>query len=548
MVLPQINPTQTQAWQKLKSHFEAIKSEEMKDWFVDDPKRAARFQIEWQNFLIDYSKNRVTPQTLSLLLELAEETRLQEAIEQQFSGALINETEARSVLHTALRQPHQSPEVRAALDKMKNFSEAVISGKWKSYSGKKITDIVNIGIGGSDLGPQMAVRALQYYRNHLRVHFVSNVDGDHAAELSEKLDPETTLFIVVSKSFSTLETLTNARFFKRWFLEKTQEKAIDRHFVAVTSNTEKALDFGANASHIFPIWDWVGGRFSLWSCVGLSLCCAIGFEEFKKLLRGAHEMDQHFYQTPFKENIPVVLGLISIWYNNFFQVESEAVIPYADYLSKLVPYLQQAFMESNGKNISRDGKPVSYQTGSLLWGSTGTNAQHAFFQLLHQGTKLVPCDFIGFKKPLQGHQTMHCKLMSNFFAQTEALMKGKSEAKVWEELKDLPQEKRMLLAPYKTFPGNKPSTTILIEQLTPENLGSLIALYEHKIFVQGIIWNIFSYDQWGVELGKELATTIMDDITHKKSPATHDSSTASLLKHFKTTGYYSSSKDSDQKG
>lgn len=536
MSLPKINPTHTPSWTALKEHYRMVHTQKMQDWFAADTDRAQKFQLHYEHFLIDYSKNRITEETMRLLFSLAEETHLREAIEQQFAGDFINETEGRRVLHTALRRKNKPTEVRETLKRMKAFSLAVIQGKHTGFTGKKITDIVNIGIGGSDLGPRMAVDALQFYRNHLRLHFVSNVDGDQSAEILKELHPETTLVIVVSKSFGTLETLSNAAVFKDWFLKKGgRESDLTQHFAAVSSNVDKAQLFGIAKENIFPMWDWVGGRFSLWSAAGLSLCCAIGFENFKAFLNGAQQMDEHFKNADFKENIPVILGLLSIWYRNFFGVESEAVIPYTHYLEKFVPYLQQAVMESNGKNTDRNGKKVSYQTGSIIWGATGTNAQHAFFQLIHQGTLLVPCDFIGFKKPLNNNRAHHDQLMANFFAQTEALLRGKPKDEVWKELKNIPEEKAVKLLPFKVFEGNKPSTTLLIEQLTPESLGSLIALYEHKIFVQGAIWNIFSYDQWGVELGKQLTDTILKQFKTQKALKDYDSSTESLLKYYQTS-------------
>lgn len=532
MSLPQINPTTLKAWKELQAHYDNIKAEDMNHWFNKNPDRAQDFKIEWKDFLIDYSKNRITPETKKLLLSLAKESGLKEAIDQQFRGAKINETENRPVLHTALRAKEKPEIVKEALGKMEYFSEAVISGKWKGYTQKRITDIVNIGIGGSDLGPRMTVEALKPYSNHLNMHFLSNVDGDQSAEICKKINPETTLFIIVSKSFSTQETLSNATVFRKWFLRTGPKKGMRHHFVAVSSNVEKANKFGINKKNIFPMWDWVGGRFSLWSAVGLSIACAVGFENFQKFLHGAQQMDTHFQKTDFSENIPVILGVLSVWYNNFFETETEAVIPYTHYLEKFVPYLQQAFMESNGKNTSRAGDTINYQTGNILWGAPGTNAQHAFFQLIHQGTKLIPCDFIGFRESVHGNKDNHNKLMANFFAQTEALLKGKSKQQVWAELEDMPPQERTKLTPFKTFAGNKPTTSILIDKLTPESLGSLIALYEHKIFVQGVIWNIFSYDQWGVELGKQLASLILKQFKSEKNLKEFDPSTAQLLAYY----------------
>jgi glucose-6-phosphate isomerase len=409
----------------------------------------------------------------------------------------------------------------------------VVSGIRKGYTGKTFTDVVNIGIGGSDLGPVMAVEALQFYKNHLNVHFVSNVDGDHANEIIKKLNPETTLFVIVSKTFTTQETLTNSETIRKWFLQSATQEDVAKHFVAVSTNMQKVTEFGINPDNVFPMWDWVGGRFSLWSAVGLSISLAVGYDNYEALLGGANEMDEHFKTTTFENNIPVILGLLSVWYNNFFGAESEALIPYTQYLQKLAPYLQQGTMESNGKSIGRDGKPVDYQTGTIIWGEPGTNAQHAFFQLIHQGTKLIPTDFIGYVEPLYGDWNHHDKLMSNFFAQTEALLHGKTAAQVQAEFdkQGLDPEKAAYLLPFKVFTGNKPTNTILIQKLTPKSLGALIAMYEHKIFVQGVIWNIFSFDQWGVELGKQLANSILEEI-ETESVKNHDSSTAFLLNHF----------------
>jgi glucose-6-phosphate isomerase len=425
------------------------------------------------------------------------------------------------------------PEVFAVKNKIKAFSNEVISGQRKGFTGKPFTDVVNIGIGGSDLGPAMVVEALQFYKNHLNVHFVSNVDGDHVNEIIKKLNPETTLFVIASKTFTTQETLSNAETIRAWFLQSAKQEDVAKHFVAVSTNIQKVTEFGINPDNIFPMWDWVGGRFSLWSAVGLSISLAVGFDHFDELLAGAHDMDNHFKNESFDKNIPVILALLTIWYNNFFGAESEALIPYTQYLQKLAPYLQQGIMESNGKSVGRDGKPVNYQTGTIIWGEPGTNSQHAFFQLIHQGTKLIPTDFIGFVKPLYGNEDHHNKLMSNFFAQTEALLNGKSESQVKAEFEkqNITGAKADYLLPFKVFTGNKPTNTILIDKLTPKSLGSLIALYEHKIFVQGVIWNIFSYDQWGVELGKQLANSILDEIL-SGSVKNHDNSTEFLLNHF----------------
>ena len=543
MALPKVNPSQTVAWQNIQLHFEKMQATSMKDLFASDAKRAKKFHILWNDFLVDYSKNIVSQETLDLLLNLANEVQLKQAISSYFQGDIINQTENRAVLHTALRAKESAnvlvdgvnvmPEVYSVKNKIKNFSNEVISGNKKGFTGKPFTDIVNIGIGGSDLGPAMIVEALQFYKNHLNVHFVSNVDGDHVNEVIKKLNPETTLFVVVSKTFTTQETLSNAETIRSWFLQSASQEDVAKHFVAVSTNIQKVTEFGINPDNVFPMWDWVGGRFSLWSAVGLSISLAVGFDNFDNLLKGANEMDEHFKNESFDKNIPVVLALLSIWYNNFFGAESEALIPYTQYLQKLAPYLQQGIMESNGKSIGRDGKPVNYQTGTIIWGEPGTNSQHAFFQLIHQGTKLIPTDFIGFKQPLYGNKDHHDKLMSNFFAQTEALLMGKTEAQVKAEFEKqgISGEKSDFLLPFKVFSGNKPTNTILINKLTPESLGALVAMYEHKIFVQGIIWNIFSYDQWGVELGKQLANSILDEIVTKEVK-NHDSSTSFLLKAY----------------
>jgi glucose-6-phosphate isomerase len=543
MALSAINPTQTIAWKKLQSHFETMKNVRMQDLFANEPTRAEKMHLEWNDFLVDYSKNIVTKETMDLLLELANEVHLKEAIAKYIGGDVINQTENRAVLHTALRAKENAfvqvdgvnvlPEIYAVKNKIKQFSNEIISGQRKGYTGKPFTDVVNIGIGGSDLGPAMIVEALQYYKNPLNVHFVSNVDGDHVNEILKKVNPETTLFVIVSKTFTTQETLSNAETIRSWFLQSAAQDDVAKHFVAVSTNIQKVTEFGINPDNIFPMWDWVGGRFSLWSAVGLSISLAVGFDHFDQLLEGAHQMDEHFKNESFDKNIPVVLALMSIWYNNFFGAESEALIPYTQYLQKLAPYLQQGIMESNGKSIGRDGKPVNYQTGTIIWGEPGTNSQHAFFQLIHQGTKLIPTDFIGYKEALYGNKDHHDKLMSNFFAQTEALLMGKTETQVKAEfqLQGISGEKAQFLLPFKVFAGNKPTNTLLIQKLTPATLGALVALYEHKIFVQGIIWNIFSYDQWGVELGKQLANSILNEIVENE-PQPHDCSTTFLLKKY----------------
>lgn len=529
------NPTKTVAWKALQNHFEKVKQQKMQQLFAEDQNRAEKFQIEWQEFFLDYSKNRITEETLKLLLDFATEMDLADGIKKYFEGDKINQTENRAVLHTALRAAEHKeilfegvnivPEIQKVKLRVKKFASDIINGRLKGYSGLAFTDVVNIGIGGSDLGPQMAVDALYYYKNHLQMHFVSNIDGDHIHELLAKLNPETTLFIVVSKTFGTQETLTNATTVKEWFLKSASEDAVSKHFVAVSTNQEAAQQFGIDQLNIFPMDNWVGGRFSLWSSVGLSIAIAVGAENFDEFLEGANLMDTHFAEAKFDQNLPIILSLISIWYNNFYGAETEAIIPYSQYLDKFIPYLQQGIMESNGKGIDRNGKNIDYQTGTIIWGGTGSNAQHAFFQLIHQGTKIIPVDFIGFSQPLHGDAVHHNILMANFFAQSEALLNGRSTA----EVKTNPENQ--FATSYKYFEGNKPTNTILIKKLTPKALGSLIALYEHKIFVQGYLWNIFSFDQWGVELGKELAGNILDDFK-KQELVNHDSSTSSLLKKY----------------
>ncbi|SHF97007.1 glucose-6-phosphate isomerase [Flavobacterium segetis] len=543
MALNTINPTTTSAWKNLESHFAEIQDLSIKDLFQNDSERVEKLHIKWNDFLLDYSKNKIDTKTVQLLIELADQIGLKKAITDYFDGAIINQTENRAVLHTALRAEESAvvavngfnviPEIYEVKRKMEQFTNEVISGGRKGFTGKSFTDIVNIGIGGSDLGPAMAVEALQFYKNHLTTHFVSNVDGDHVHEIIKKLNPETTLFVIVSKTFTTQETLSNSETIKKWFLQSAKQADVAKHFIAVSTNIEKVTKFGINLENIFPMWDWVGGRFSLWSAVGLTISLAVGFENFNNLLKGANKMDKHFKEAPFDKNMPIILALLSVWYNNFLGAESEALIPYTQYLQKLAPYLQQGTMESNGKSVGRDGKPVNYQTGTIIWGEPGTNAQHAFFQLIHQGTKLIPTDFIGYVSPLYGDQDHHDKLMSNFFAQTEALMQGKSEEQVQAEfdMQGLSIEDSNFLLPFKVFSGNKPTNTILIQKLTPESLGALIAMYEHKIFVQGVIWNIFSFDQWGVELGKQLANSILEEIDTEIVNG-HDSSTNFLLNYF----------------
>jgi len=542
MTLKKTNPTQTSTWKSLEAHFNEIKNIEMEKMFKNG-KKATDFTINWNDFTIDFSKNRINKKTLDLLCDLGSECDLKNAIEQQFKGEKINETENRAVLHTALRSDGNEKIITDNKDvvssiiksrnKIRNFTNDVLSGKIKGSTNKPFTDIVNIGIGGSDLGPAMVVEALKFYSSKVKSHFISNVDGDHVLEVIKELNPETTLFIIVSKTFTTQETLSNAKTIRNWLVKKIGENSVQNHFAAVSTNTIAIENFGIKSEYVFSMNNWVGGRFSLWSSVGLSISLSIGSKNFEDLLEGARKMDIHFRFTPFEKNIPVILALISIWYNNFFKCETEAVIPYSQYLNKLPAYLQQAIMESNGKSVDRDGQNISYQTGNIIWGNTGTNSQHAFFQLIHQGTKLIPCDFIGFKNPLHKENTQHDKLMSNFFAQTEALMAGKtsSEAKAELDKSKLNEDQINFLLPFKIFNGNKPTNTILIEKLNPESLGSLIAMYEHKIFVQGIIWNIFSYDQWGVELGKQLASNILNEI-NEKNLKNHDNSTSSLLNKY----------------
>lgn len=539
MALKSINPTTTKAWKKLEEHFNQVSDIHIKDWFAQNSERANQMTIKWDDFYVDYSKNRITSETINLLLELAEAVDLKDAIAKYFAGDVINETENRAVLHTALRAPKDAkvyvddkniiPEIYQVKEKIKQFTNQIENGTLKGYTNKPFTDVVNIGIGGSDLGPAMVVDALAFYKNHLKTHFVSNVDGDHVNEVIKNLNPETTLFVIVSKTFTTQETLSNATTLREWFLKSASKQDVAKQFVAVSTNIEKVKAFGIDEENIFPMWNWVGGRFSLWSAVGLTISLSVGFENFDKLLLGAHKMDTHFKTETFDKNIPVITALLSVWYNNFFKVETEAVIPYSQYLNQFATYLQQGIMESNGKSVDRSGNPVDYQTGTVIWGEPGTNSQHAFFQLIHQGTKLIPAEFIGFAKALHGDKDHQDKLMSNLFAQTEALLNGKTKDEV------IAEGTLKTLIPFKVFEGNKPTTTILIDKLTPESLGKLIASYEHKIFVQGVVWNIFSYDQFGVELGKQLANTILEDINNTHSVNKHDVSTQNLLEHYKKT-------------
>lgn len=546
-MLNNINPTNTDAWQKLEAHFETAIDMDLKELFQNDARRFTKYSLKFEDILVDYSKNLITEETKKLLLELAKEIKLDEAIEEFFKGEKINQTEGRSVLHTALRNTSDRkvivdgkdvmPEVREVLQKMKSFSEQIISGDWKGYTGKPISDIVNIGIGGSDLGPLMVTEALKpYKKENITAHFVSNVDGTHMAETLKGLNPETTLFLVASKTFTTQETMTNAFTARDWFMNAAKENEhIKKHFAALSTNKDAVVSFGIDANNMFEFWNWVGGRYSLWSAIGLSIACTIGYDNFEKLLLGAHNMDEHFRTTPFEMNIPVILALIGIWYNNFYGAETEAILPYDQYLHRFPAYFQQGNMESNGKQVDRSGQGVEYQTGPIIWGEPGTNGQHAFYQLIHQGTKLIPCDFLApanSQNPIGDH---HPKLLANFFAQTEALMKGKSEDEVRKELQaaNMSEEEIAFLLPFKVFEGNNPTNSILFDTLTPEVLGSLIAMYEHKIFVQGIIWNIFSFDQWGVELGKQLANQILPELADDKEVSTHDSSTNSLINAYK---------------
>ncbi|OAD45465.1 glucose-6-phosphate isomerase [Polaribacter atrinae] len=521
MALKNINPTTTNAWKALTNHFNDIKDISIKE-LDKETNRKEDFSLKFDDLLVDFSKNRVTQETINLLVELAKEVDLKDAIDKQYAGEVINVTEGREVLHTALRSTSDEPilvegknikpQIQAALRKIKSFSNKVISGKWKGYTGKSITDIVNIGIGGSDLGPDMVVESLKFYKNQLTTHFVSNVDGDHVSEVMKTLNPETTLFVIVSKTFTTQETITNAETLKNWFLKSATIFDIPKHFVAVSTNLEAVDNFGIDKSNVFPMWNWVGGRFSLWSGVGLSISLSVGYDNYKQLLEGAEEMDLHYKNEDFDKNIPVILALLSVWYNNFYGAETEAVLPYSQYLAKLPAYLQQAIMESNGKGVDRSGEKVSYQTGTIVWGSTGTNMQHAFMQLVHQGTKLIPADFIGCKESLYGLTDHHKKLMSNYYGQMDALAFGKTKEEVHLELKFSGDEDKIAkLLPFKVFEGNRPSNAILFDKLTPRSLGKLIAMYEHKIFTQGILWNIYSYDQFGVELGKEMAKKLLNN-------------------------------------
>lgn len=545
-MLPKIDPTTTDAWKKIEEYYFSFEGTQLKELFAIDPNRFNNYSLKFEDILVDFSKNIIDDEVREMLIDLAIECGLKEATDNMFSGKKINVTENRAVLHIALRNRSNSiilvdgenvmPEVNAVLNLMKEFSNEIISGKWKGYSGKSITDVVNIGIGGSDLGPLMVTEALKSYKNHLNLHFVSNVDGTHIAETLKAVDPETTLFIIASKTFTTQETMTNANSAKDWFMASAKDsKQVAKHFVAVSTNEKAVSEFGIDIKNMFRFWDWVGGRYSLWSAIGLSIVLGIGFENYIQLLEGAHAMDNHFCNTEFRKNIPVTLALIGIWYNNFYGSETEAILPYDQYMHRFAAYFQQGNMESNGKYVDRNGEQVDYQTGPIIWGEPGTNGQHAFYQLIHQGTKLIPCDFIA---PAISHNQLsdhHVKLLANFFAQTEAMMVGKTKEHVIAELKTSGKsdEEIEALLPYKVFPGNIPTNSILVKKITPRALGSLIAMYEHKIFVQGVIWNIFSFDQWGVELGKQLASAILPELTNDEPVIGHDSSTNGLINAYK---------------
>jgi glucose-6-phosphate isomerase len=545
-MLPTIDFTATPSYKYLTDHYIDIVSKSLKELFETDQERFNKFSLQFEDILLDYSKNRINDETIALLIQLANECHLKKAIAAMFSGEKINVTEGRPVLHTALRNRSNNavyvdgkdvmPDVNRVLEQMKVFSEAIISGTWKGFTGKTITDVVNIGIGGSDLGPVMVTEALRPYKNHLNLHFVSNVDATHIVEALKELNPETTLFLIASKTFTTQETMTNAHSARDWFLKSgADEKDIAKHFAALSTNTEGVSKFGIDTKNMFEFWDWVGGRYSLWSAIGLSIVLSIGFENFTDLLAGAHAVDEHFKTAEFEQNLPVILGLVGIWYNNFFEAETNAILPYDQYMHRFAAYFQQGDMESNGKHVDRNGNHVDYQTGPIIWGEPGTNGQHAFYQLIHQGTKLIPCDFIAPAKshnPLGEHHNM---LLSNFFAQTEALMNGKSRDEVVAELKKTGKtdEEIEKLAPFKVFEGNRPTNSFLLKEITPRSLGSLIALYEHKIFVQGIIWNIYSFDQWGVELGKQLAGKILPELKDDSEVSSHDSSTNGLINQYK---------------
>jgi glucose-6-phosphate isomerase len=545
-MFPHIKFFETESFKLLQDHSLAIKEMHLRTLFSASENRFEDFSIHFEDILLDYSKNRITKDTGMLLIELAKECGLQEAIEAMFKGEKINVTEGRAVLHTALRNPQRVglsieghdilPDIHGVLDQVEKFSRQVISGEWKGYSGKAIQHIVNIGIGGSDLGPVMVTEALKAYSNHIKLHFVSNVDGTHIAETLKDLNPETTLFMIASKTFTTQETMANAFSARKWFLEHGGTKeTVARHFVAISTNAKGVSEFGIDTKNMFGFWDWVGGRYSVWSAIGLSVACGIGYDNFKELLAGANAMDEHFRETEFDQNIPVILALLGIWYNNFFGADSQAILPYDQYMHRFAAYFQQGDMESNGKSTDRNGDKIDYQTGPIIWGEPGTNGQHAFYQLIHQGTKLIPCDFIA---PAQSHNPLgehHTLLLSNFFAQTEALMNGKTLEEVKAELRQSGKSEDEIekLAPFKVFEGNRPTNSILVKKITPRVLGSLIAMYEHKIFVQGVIWNVYSFDQWGVELGKQLAGQILPELGTETTVDTHDSSTNGLINQYK---------------
>jgi glucose-6-phosphate isomerase len=545
-MLPNIDFTSTQSYKYLTNHYIDILTISLKELFEADNQRFNKFSLQFEDILLDYSKNRIDEETVALLIQLARECGVNKAIEAMFSGEKINVTEDRPVLHVALRNRSNKPvyvdgkdvmpDVNRVLQHMKEFSEAIISGEWKGYTGKPITDVVNIGIGGSDLGPVMVTEALKAYKNHLNLHFVSNVDGTHIAETLKNLNAETTLFLIASKTFTTQETMGNAHTARNWFIEKGgKDEDVAKHFAALSTNTEGVEKFGIDTKNMFEFWDWVGGRYSLWSAIGLSIALSIGFDNFEELLAGAHAMDEHFKSAELEQNLPAILALIGIWHNNFFEAETEAILPYDQYMHRFAAYFQQGDMESNGKHVDRNGKDVDYQTGPVIWGEPGTNGQHAFYQLIHQGTKLIPCDFIA---PAQSHNPIgehHNMLLSNFFAQTEALMNGKTEEEVIAELKKAGKTDDEInkIAPFKVFEGNRPTNSILVKKITPRTLGSLIAMYEHKIFVQGIIWNIYSFDQWGVELGKQLAGKILPELKDNAEVSSHDSSTNGLINQYK---------------
>lgn len=543
-----INPTNTQAWKALETHQSQLAHTTIADLFKQEQNRFNDYSLSFENqILVDFSKNKINQETLKLLHQLAKESALNEAINAMFTGEKINRTENRAVLHTALRNRSNTPvyvdgkdvmtEVNAVLAKMSTFCDRVISGEWKGYTGKAITDVVNIGIGGSDLGPYMVTEALRPYKNHLNMHFVSNVDGTHIAETLKKVNPETTLFLVASKTFTTQETMTNANSARDWLLAAAKDSnAVAKHFAALSTNGKAVAEFGIDTNNMFEFWDWVGGRYSLWSAIGLSIALSIGFDNFEALLSGAHEMDKHFRTAPLEKNIPAILALVGLWNTNFLGAQTEAILPYDQYLHRFAAYFQQGNMESNGKYVDRNGDVIrDYQTGPIIWGEPGTNGQHAFYQLIHQGTMLIPCDFIA---PAQSHNPLgdhHSKLLSNFFAQTEALAFGKTKEEVEAEFvkagKSLDEVKDIV--PFKVFTGNKPTNSILVQKMTPFVLGALIAMYEHKIFAQGVIFNIFSFDQWGVELGKQLANRILPELADKENVSSHDSSTNGLINQFK---------------